>query len=463
MNRNTSITLRRRPERRHAVALTSMLTAAALLSACGSSSGDTPAAAEPSPTAALQADFDAAMSTPTTLTFWNWVPGIETLTDLFMEEYPEIEVKVVNVGQGAEHYQQLRTALQAGQGAPDVAQMEYQMISSFRLGDDLLDLAPYTGDLSDRYPEWVWSQVTEGDQVWAVPFDTGPMGSLHRADLFEEAGIEVPATWEEFAEAAAVYREAKPDSFIANVPGNDAGHFVGLLWQSGARPFGYDGQETVRIDLMGEETQRVVSYWQKLIQDDLVSVDPDFTDQWYQGLASGRYASWQTAAWGPLFLQGTAADTSGAWRASPLPQWDEGEEVAGNWGGSTTAVMATTENPIAAAELARWISLEREPAILAATELFQFPPSTEILQDGSFLEQESEFYGGQQVNRVFAEIAETVQVDFQWLPFMDYAYQSFDETLGKAIADRGDMSASLQEWQDDLVRYAESQGFTVEK
>ena len=47
-----------------------------------------------------QADIDAAMTTPTTLTFWTWVPNIEKEVALFEAAYPAIDVKVENVGQG---------------------------------------------------------------------------------------------------------------------------------------------------------------------------------------------------------------------------------------------------------------------------------------------------------------------------------------------------------------------------
>ncbi|WP_225753394.1 extracellular solute-binding protein [Actinotalea sp. Marseille-Q4924] len=443
---------------RHA-ALTALAAVGALgLAACGGGGdgGDGGAGEE-----VAEDEFEEAMSTPTELTFWTWVPDIENQVDMFMEEYPEIDVEVVNVGQGADHYQQLRTAIEAGSGAPDVTQIEFQHLSSFRLGENLLDLTPYVGDLEGMYPEWVWTQVSQDDGLWAIPQDTGPMGHLFREDLFEEAGIEVPTTWEEYAEAARTYREAKPDSYITNMPGNDPGQFVGLLWQAGARPFGYDGQETVTIDLDTPEVEKVVQYWDDLISEDLVSVDPDFTDQWYQGLANGKYAGWVTAAWGPVFLQGTAGNTSGLWGATEMPQWEGGDQ-AGNWGGSTDAVLASTENPIAAAELARWINVEQEPAMRFAQEQFLFPASTEILEAEEFLSQEAEFYGGEQVNALFAEISEGVATDFGWLPFMDYAYSAFGETLGSAIADRGDLMQGLQDWEADLVEYAESQGFTVE-
>ena len=49
-----------------------------------------------------------------------------------MEKYPNIKVKYENVGQGAPHYVKLRDALKAGTGLPDVAQMEFNSIASFR-------------------------------------------------------------------------------------------------------------------------------------------------------------------------------------------------------------------------------------------------------------------------------------------------------------------------------------------
>lgn len=44
---------------------------------------------------------------------------------------------------------------------------------------------------------------------------------------------------------------------------------------------------------------------------------------------------------------------------------------------------------------------------------------------------------------------------------MDYVYSSFNDTLGKAIADHSDLSAALTAWQDDVTAYAKQQGFTV--
>lgn len=452
----TSTVIRRR------TALAALFAGSALaVTACSGSSGDGGgASAEP----VSEDDFKTAMETATTLTFWTWVPDIQNQVDLFQQAYPQIKVDLVNAGQGLDQYTALRTALRAGTGAPDVVQIEYQYLSSFILGDNLLDLSGSQGydQLAAEYPDWVNAQITRDGKIYGVPQDIGPMGMLYREDLLTAAGVQAPTTWADFATAAQTYRAANPSSYLTDLPPNQAGQMIGFMWANGAKPFTYDGAETVGIDFSSPEATQVVEFWQDLAQRDLVAVDPDFTDQWYQGLSAGTYASWLTAAWGPVFLQGTAENTSGLWRAAQLPTFEAGSTATGNWGGSTDAVIASTKNPIAAAELARWINVEKEPATKFATEQFLFPPSQTVQADPAFIDAAPEFYGGQQVNKLFTDFAANVDTDFEWLPFMDYVYSSYEDVMGPAITGRGDMKGALASWESQLKTYAQDQGFTVQ-
>ena len=52
---------------------------------------------------------------------------------------PNIKVKIENQGGGKPHYDKLRNAIQAGSGLPDVAQMEFNSIPSFRALQALAD------------------------------------------------------------------------------------------------------------------------------------------------------------------------------------------------------------------------------------------------------------------------------------------------------------------------------------
>ncbi|WP_433510326.1 extracellular solute-binding protein [Nonomuraea sp. CA-143628] len=440
-----------------------VITAALALTGCsGSGSSSASGSGDKQIKNVTQADIDKAMNTPTTLTLWAWLPDLQKEVDLFEKKYPKIKVNLVNTTDATRSYTKVRAALKAGKGAPDVTQIGYDYIGSFKQTNSLLDLTPYGGkELAGDYVDWVWNQVADSKGVWAIPQDSGPLGTLYRDDLFRKAGLDgAPATWDDFAKAAEQVK-SKTGAYITNLPGNDMPQIISLFWQAGAKPFSYDGDKTVGIDLPGDVEKKVMSYWQDLIKKDLVSTDADFTDEFYQGLSRDKYASWLVAAWGPVFLQGTAKDTAGKWRAGKIPQWQAGQDVSGNWGGSSNAVLASSQNPIAAYQLAKFINHDPESTLKLANEQFLFPTKKATLEDPKFTGQAGEFYGGQKVNQFFSDVSKTVDKDFAWLPFMDYANTSFNDTLGKAISEKGDLVAGLSQWQDDLVSYAKRQGFTV--
>ncbi|GAA4325765.1 sugar ABC transporter substrate-binding protein [Streptomyces venetus] len=429
------------------------------LTACGGGDSGTSARAKP----VSRADIDKAMKTPTELTFWTWVPDIRQEVALFEKKYPAIKVKVVNAGQGVEHYTKLRTALKAGTGAPDLAQIEYQAIPTFTITGSLLNLAPYGASaLKDRFVDWTWGQVSgPGGEVWAIPQDTGPMGMLYRKDIFDTHGIQVPRTWDEFAAAARRLHKADPDVYLTNLAANEPAAWHGLLWQAGAEPYTTSGKSSLSISVDDAVSQKLGTYWGRLAKEGVISTDPDFTDGWYAGFNKGKYATWLTAAWGPAFLSGSAKSTAGKWRAAPLPQWDASKPVSGNWGGSTTAVVKSTRNPIAAARFAQFLNSDPASARMFATKQFFFPATKALLADPEFTGGASAFYGGQKVNALFADISGTVPASFQWPPFLDQAATDWTETVGKSLAGRTDTVAALGAWQSRLTTYAEKQGFTL--
>jgi multiple sugar transport system substrate-binding protein len=431
-----------------------------VVAACGGDDGG--GGGDDAAAPAENVDVAAELKKPATLTLWAWTPGTEDAVKMFEKAYPNVTVKYANVGQGDPHYQKIRTVLQSGKGQPDVIQMEYQYIPSFVITESLLDMSPYLpDDFIGEYPEWVGKQINLDGAIYGVPWDTGPLGFIYRKDLLDKAGItEFPKTWEEFEAAARKYHEANPDSYLANMPGNDAGQWFGLFWQNGARPFSGTA-ENLTINLTDPKIQEVTEYWDGMIADDVISTDADFTNDWYQGLANGKYAGWVSAAWGPIFLQGTAAKTSGKWRATKLPQWNAGDDVSGNWGGSTLAVVKSTKFPVHAAELSRWLLQEREPMEFFTLEQFLFPPNNVLLEDPEWQNAKYDFYGGQQVNKLYADIANTVSTDWEWSPIHEYVVTQGEDLQGKAFERGEGITSTLQPWQDEVVTYAKQQGITV--
>jgi multiple sugar transport system substrate-binding protein len=433
-----------------------MLAATALaLTAC-SGGGSSAAKAPPS------VNMAAELKKPASITFWSWVPGIQDEVKMFEHKYPNIKVNVVNAGQPADEYPKLRTALKAGTGAPDVVQLELHEVPSFVITKSLLDISPYGASaLRGRFVPWAWNQVTQKAAVYGIPQDTGPMGMLYRKDIFDKYGIAVPKTWQEFAAAARKLHAADPKTYLTNISPSNGAAFNGLLWQAGSRPFTTSGGSGLSVNLADQAAQKVTSYWSPLIQQGLVSTDPDFADQWFRGLNTGKYATWLTAAWGPVFLQSSAKDTAGKWRVAPLPQWSPGENASGNWGGSADTVVRGTKHPAAAAALAEFLNTDTQSTTRLAVKQFLFPPTTSMLADPSFLKLPQPFYGGQQVNQLFADNSTTVGTDYTWSPIQDYVFSNFNDTVGAAMTGKQDLTAALRKWQTGVVGYAKQQGFSV--
>ena len=447
--------------RRTLLASAGAVSLSAALAACG---GDDKGGGSSAAAAVSQADIDKAMSTATELTFWTWVPDIAQEVALFEKKYPAVKVKVVNAGQGAPEYTKLRTALQAGTGAPDVAQIEFQYIPTFTITDSLLDLRPYgAAALKDKFVDWTWAQVSgPNGEVWAIPQDTGPMGMLYRKDIFDQNGIQVPTTWDEFAAAARKLHAANPKVYLTNFSSSQPAAWHGLLWQAGGKPYVKSGKSTIAVHVNDETSKKLATYWGGLAKEGVVGTEPDFTDPWFAALNSGKYATWLTAAWGPLFLSGSAKSTSGKWRAAPLPQWDASKPQSGNWGGSTSAVIKSTKNPIAAALFAQFLNTDPDGTKLFATKQFLFPATKALLADPSYVGDTPAFYGGQKVNELFAGISGTVNTTFQWPPFLDRVETDFKETVGKSLTDKTDAVTALDQWQTRITTFAKSQGFTVQ-
>lgn len=447
--------------RRGVLAAAGAAATAIVIDACSSPGSSSPSSAAAS-TPVGQAEINSAMKTPTTLTFWTWVPDISQEVAVFEKQYPAIKINVVNPGQGTPLYTKLRTALDAGKGTPDLAQVEYQYIPTFAILNAFVDLRPYGAAANaGKFVDWVWQQVTgPGGEIYAYPQDTGPMGMLYREDIFAKHGISVPATWDEFAVAARRLHAADPGAYLTNMADNEVAAWHGLMWQAGSRPYTVQGT-TVGLAVNDAASKKVADYWSGLVSDGVISTDPDFTSNWYQGLNTGKYASWLTGAWGPAFLAGAIKSTAGKWRAAPLPQWQAGQQVAGNWGGSTNAVIKGTQYPVAAAKFAEFLNTNPQTTAMFNTQQSLFPSLKSLLSSSAFSGYKSPFFGGQQANALFAQISATVNVNWQWPPFLDQSVTDWTATVGKALADKGNAAAAADQWESQLTSYAKSQGFNV--
>ncbi|PWD49874.1 sugar ABC transporter substrate-binding protein [Serinibacter arcticus] len=403
--------------------------------------------------------LDAALEEGGELTYWTWTPAGEAQAEAFMAEHPNVTVEVVNAGTATDQYTTLQNAIQAGSGAPDVAQIEYYAIQQFSLTDGLLDLTPYGfGDLEDDYTASTWESVSQGGGIFGLPQDSGPLVMLYNAAVFEKFGLDVPATWDEYVAAGEALHAADPSRYITS-DGGDPGFAQPLIWQAGGRPYQVEG-DTVTVDLQDEGTQRWADMWNQLLQPGLLSDVPTWSDDWYRSLNDGSIATIITGAWMPGMMEASVPDGAGDWQVAPVPSYDGATETAEN-GGSAQSVIKQTDSPALAAAFLRW--LNNGDGVEVFLEGGGFPATTADLNDEEFLAWAPEYFRGQEVNKVLVEASDNVASGWQYLPFQVYANSIFGDTVGSSYTSDADLNLGLTDWQQSIVSYGNEQGFTVEE
>jgi len=385
------------------------------------------------------------------LTFTSWIPGIESVVDIWNEENPDIQVAVQTGPNGnGGTYKNFFNQLSAG-NAPDLGQIEYDALPNFRVQDGLENIASCANvsESKDLFIDWTWNQVTFNEEgaVYAVPQDTGPMAMYYRKDLFEKAGIPVPTTWEEYQAAGVQIREE--GGYITNFPQNDVNWFAGLVWQAGGQWFANDS-DAWDVTLTSPESEKVADYWQGLIADDLVSKVPAWTDEWNNAYNTGNDWTWISAVWGANSISSGAPDTAGDWAVAPMPQWNAGETAAGNWGGSSTAVLKGSKHPYEAAQFALWLNTNPDALTALNTEANLYPATKEGLSL-PVLANGVEFYGDQKIYDIFAEAAAQTNPDFVWGPTMTQTYADVADGFGGVLGGTGTLGEALATGQDKTI------------
>ncbi|GAA2041374.1 sugar ABC transporter substrate-binding protein [Agromyces tropicus] len=405
-------------------------------------------------------DLDAALEQGGKITYWSWTPSAEAQVAAFEEAYPNVDVELVNAGTNTEEYTKLQNAIKAGSGAPDVVQIEYYAIPQFALSDALVDLSQYGLDgLEDQYSASTWGAVNVDGELVGLPQDSGPMALFYNATVFDEYGIDVPATWDDYVQAARDLHAADPSKYITSDTG-DAGFTTSMIWQAGGRPFGIDGTD-ITIDLADEGTQQWTGVWNQLVEEDLLATTPGWSDEWFKGLADGSIASLVIGAWMPGVLESSVPDAAGDWRVAPMPTYD-GTPVAAENGGGGQSVTKQSQNPALAAAFLRWLNSDPE-SIDVFLQSGGFPSTTADLDDPEFVGYESEYFGGQKINEVLTQASKDVSSGWSYLPYQVYANSIYGDTVGQSYANGTDLNEGLAAWQEQLVQYGNDQGFSVDE
>lgn len=422
--------------------LTGAAVVALLLAACSGGSAGTSDASEG----------------PVTLSYWAWVPEIDQAVDLWNSEHPDIQVEVTTPASSDELMTKIITAAKAGEG-PDLMQAEYQALPTLVTNGVAADITELTAGVDDAFTEATWDQVTFGGVRYAVPQDVAPMLLVYRADLFEQYGLTVPTTWDEFAAVAEKLHAEHPDVWLTTFSATDPGWFSGLAAQAGSQWWSYDG-EAWSVGIDDAASVKVADYWEGLVDSGAVLDDPMYTTEWNTKLTDGSIIAWPSAVWAPGTLESVAAGTAGQWQVAALPQWDASSPVTGNWGGSTTAVGAGSDHVEEATEFAVWLNTDPAALELLASASGVYPAAS-ARSDLTALASPPAFFSNQTDYYTVADEAASVAQGFTWGPNVNTAYTAYEDAFGAAVENGTSFADALAAMASTTSSDLADTGFTV--
>jgi len=206
------------------------------------------------------------------LEFWDMVWGppeyIDTggrLVTQFNEEHPGIAAEYRSTP-WANWYQTFTTAIGAGT-APDVSTgAAYQSVQFYDQGavaavDDIVAEWESSGALADFLPGTV-ERLRFDDHQIALPWAIDIRVLYYRRDLLEEAGVEAPTTWEEFAAAAeAVSGDERYGYVVSGGENGGVHHMLSFFANNAGGLFTPERQ----LNLMDERNVEALQFFADLV------------------------------------------------------------------------------------------------------------------------------------------------------------------------------------------------------
>ena len=335
------------------------------LAGCGSSGSDS--GSDNSAKQTGKKEMDVEGDDVTTLNVWTFIENHQDFyTDMaekWNEENPDRKVKLVlsNMAYDDMH-NKLSLALESGEGAPDVVDIELGKFPAFMTGNiglkDLTDaIAPY----KDNVVESRLDLYSKDGKYYGLPTHVGTTVAFYNTEELEAAGIDYTTikTWDDFKEAGIKYHEATGKTFAAAE--TTAQWTLNLmLAQKGGSYLKEDGSLDVNNDKMVEVLQCMKDMQDAGALATIAGGQPD-NEEAYPLYNSGDVAAAIMPFWQTSRYTSYMTDLSGKVAIAAPPVFGDNDAVKTIGGGGTgTAVVASGENADLAADVFAFIKLSDE-------------------------------------------------------------------------------------------------------
>ncbi len=256
------------------------------------------------------------------------------------------------------------------------------------------------------------SPWTYEGRIFGIPHDVHPVMLAYRADIIEEAGIDMQAveTWDDLYRVLRPLQQRRSDGdpmdrYVMSLWDSESDMLETLLLQSGGGAFLPDGTLAIDRDINVKTVSHMVSW---MIGPDRVATHvPEFSPTGDQLKLDGHALCYLMPDWMCNVWRYNVPSLEGKVKLIPLPAWEPGGTRTSVWGGSMLGIAKTSSKQDEAWEFAKHLYLSEELALDLYRSGDIITPIREHWDNPVFAEPDA-YFGGQRKGLMYIELADSV-------------------------------------------------------
>lgn len=316
----------------------------------------------------------------------------------------------------------LQAALLAGTAVPDLVEVEEYTMGFFTKGPledvgfwDMTEKIKEEG-LDKRMVETRFAMYSSRGRIFALPHDVHPVVLVYRRDIIEELGINVDelTTWDKFVEVGRKITQdfdgdGIPDRYMLDTHRDDGTNTLPvLIRQRGTDMFDAAGSCVFDNEIV---VDTVIWLIHQIRGENRIGFPCDWGQPLSQAMVSGFVLFYFAPDWRTRVFQLDVPTLSGKLAMMPLPAWEEGGRRTSTWGGTGLGITKYCKDKELAWELAKFLYFRKEDLGKRFKQMNIIPALREAWEMPE-LDEPSEFYSGQAIGRIFADLAPSTPANY---------------------------------------------------
>lgn len=356
----------------------SIAMAASLLTGCGGKGTETETnttttkAAEgtdATPEATASAVLSAGPDSGTAFEMWSFVElhnqFYAKMVDKWNKKNPDKQIKITfTTYPYADMHNKLTMALQTGEGAPDLCDVEIGQFPNLTKDTSQLyslndAIAPY----KDKLVQSRLDVYSVDGQIYGAPTHVGATVMYYNTKILKQYGIDYTKikTWADYEEAGKTLKE-KSGGKVCMTSVDTAS--VDWMWIAMAEnkedwTTDKDGKANVQLD----SVKKMLNMQKGWLDQKIAMVSPGGHTDLEEGFANigdGKIASFPKALWYMSRFLSYMPEMAGQWAIAPCPVFEEGQPRSVGIGGTGTIVTKQSKNAQLAAEFLAYAKCSEE-------------------------------------------------------------------------------------------------------